>query len=633
MSKIRILNENEINSIAAGEVIERPSNIIKELIDNSIDAESSNIKIYTEDSGKKSIKIIDDGFGIEKEDLKKTILSHSTSKLTSLNDLAVGTIKTRGFRGEALSSICAISNLEITSRTKKENFANKIYVENGQCSEIIQAPFSNGTSIEIKNIFDCIPVRKKFLKSSETELTSIENILISIGISVPNVRLSFYNNQKLVFDWPSSKNIIERVKSIIGKEKEKYILECYYDDGYTKINGIISSIEYGHYDRSKIFILINNRPIKQYKLTQAIIKGYQADLLPYRFPFAYLSIEVPTKDIDINIHPKKEEVAFLHPKKVENAILESIKKTLQNESKNTFIKAMPNIKEKFNTNEYKKEITNNNLLNNSENINNYEKFEEFFNKKKFTKKQVQNLNFEKLNTKKEIDIDKNTNEDEKLCNNTYSLKEEIKDISTEHSNLFEEKYLFEKSFIGIYSKTYLLFDKEDYLLFIDQHALHEKIIFQKLFNNKIENNIQMLLSPICLLYDSNSCKLAQENKDIFLSCGIILEIYEPETVAIKGMIYECNKVNIRNSINIILNNLKNNKEETENNFKDKILRKIRGDIACKMAIKAGDPITENEINILLENAFKFEESYLCPHGRPTYYKLNKYTIETFFKRK
>ncbi len=212
-------------------------------------------------------------------------------------------------------------------------------------------------------------------------------------------------------------------------------------------------------------------------------------------------------------------------------------------------------------------------------------------------------------------------------------KKEEDSFTYEPQNLFDGNYLFKKSFIGIYSKTYLLFDQNEYLLFIDQHALHEKIIFQRLFNDKTEINIQMLLSPICLLYDKTSCALAEKNKDIFLSCGIILEIYEPETIAIKGLIYECNKADIRNSINIILNNLKNNKETAEEIFKEKILKKIRGDIACKMAIRAGDNICENEVKLLLENAFQFEESYLCPHGRPTYYKLNKFTIETFFKRK
>ncbi len=408
MSKIRILNENEINSIAAGEVVERPANIVKELVDNSIDAESAHIKIYVENGGKKSIKIIDDGFGIDKEDLKKTILTHSTSKLTSLNDLTYGNIKTRGFRGEALSSICAISNLEIISRTKEADFANKIYCENGMCSEITQTAFPFGTSIYVKNIFDCIPVRKKFLKSTETELNAIENILISIGISSPNIRFSFYNNDKQIFDWPSTEIFSKRIKSIVGNEKEKYILECNYEDGYTKIHGIISSIEYGHYDRSKIFILINNRPIKQYKITQAIIKGFQAELLPYRFPFAYMSIEVPNKDIDINIHPKKEEVAFLHPKKVENAISEAIIKTLQNESKKTFISSSNSIGEIFTENESAIKINNYK----SENKNNYEKFEEFFNKKKNSETTFETLNFSKENKEKELNINKN-NYDEK----------------------------------------------------------------------------------------------------------------------------------------------------------------------------------------------------------------------------
>ena len=336
MAKIRFLTENEIKIIAAGEVIERPASIVKELVENSLDAKADFIKIEIGNGGKDFINIEDDGSGMEKEDLELSVKPHATSKFFGVDDLSFGNINSYGFRGEALASIASISNLTISTKTKDAENGYKLKIINGEKKILEKFNKNIGTEIKIENIFDSIPVRKKFLKSKETEFNAISNVLIGMGLSSPKTKFSVFHNEKSIFQWPSVENIFERIKQILPINLHEYILECDYKDDYLKVTGVISSIEYGNYDRSNIYVLINKRLVKIYKITQAIIKAYSAELLSHRYPFAYLSIEIDKNEIDINVHPRKEEIAFLHPKKVENSIINAIKKTLVQRSKETF---------------------------------------------------------------------------------------------------------------------------------------------------------------------------------------------------------------------------------------------------------------------------------------------------------
>lgn len=650
LSEIRFLTKEEIQKIAAGEVVERPASIVKELVENSIDAKSSFIKINIKDGGISKIEIEDDGIGMSLEDMQKAILPHTTSKLPSVNTLYNDGIKTYGFRGEALSSIVSISNTKIFS--KKENFEPyEITINSGEIISKNIKPRNLGTTICIEDIFSSIPARKKFLKSKETEWNAIEHILIGCGLSAPNVRFSIYHNNNSIFEWPAAENIIERAFSIVPEKYLNNMIECDFYDGYLKLKGIISGIEYGHYDRSKIYVLVNNRIVRQYKITQAITKSYASDSFIKRYPMAFLSINVPEKDVDVNVHPRKEEVAFNFPKKVENAISEGIFKALEKRTKKLFTieneginlenKNIVNFEKKedlkindFNLNQNiknEKEIIKNNFTNNDFiSKNNF-----YDNKKTFAVYDLEEVNFNELkknknennlNFIKEDLIEKK--EENKVLENKNLLIEEIYQTSFLKND--EIQSLNKPKYGGVFAKTYLTFFKEESILFIDQHALHERVIYEKIKNEANENFMQSFFSPKIFVFDKSTINLIERNLDIFNSCGINIEIFDESTIIIRACSKYIKIIGLDFSINEILQSLSSNNIEKT---KEDLLKKVLGDVACKKAVKAGDILSNDEINLLLNNSQYHECVSLCPHGRPTYYTLNKYELDKLFKRK
>ena len=622
MSNIRFLTSDEIKIISAGEVIERPSSIVKELIENSIDAKSSFINLYIENGGLNSIEINDDGNGMSLDDMKISILPHTTSKLNCVNEI-YESLNTYGFRGEALSSISSISKMTLKSKKYDSEIGNELQIEFGKIISNREIPFNKGSSIKIENIFDSIPVRKKFLKSKETEWNAIEYILICSMLSAINIKFCIYHNNSLFFNIPKSDNIISRGFALVPEKYSSIMIPCEYQDEYLSITGIISGIEYGHYDRSKIYVCINNRMIRQYKITQAIIKAYNSENFSKRYPMVYLSIKLPSKDVDINVHPRKEEVSFLHPRRVEEKIIHAISSTLENRTKNIF----KNISKESESIELIKETV-------------FEKNNISLKEDKKNEKIIQEI--EKIEI---IDIQERELEKPLFNKNIYS--DFTKKIETlESIKILEKKTIIdepkiielkqetilnknEKRFLGIFQKTYLIFENNENLILVDQHALHEKIIYESIKNEIIKNNFQTLFDPKIIIYDAYTISIIKNHLDRFKKLGILVDIFNETTILIRGFIPFIDIAKIKDTIENIISICINDK----NLNNDDIHSKIIGDIACKKAIKAGDTLNNDSIKLLLENANLSENISLCPHGRPIYYNMTKYFIDSLFKRK
>jgi DNA mismatch repair protein MutL len=633
MSKLRFLTNNEIQIISAGEVVERPASIIKELIENSIDANSSFIKVNLINGGKDLIEILDDGIGMSEGDLKIAILPHTTSKVSDISFVHDGKIDTYGFRGEALSSIAAISNMTIVSKQRENDFATKIFIKNGNVESLEKTSGSNGTYIKIENIFESVPARRKFLKKNEREWSASENTIIGMMISAIGVGFLVKSNTKNVFELSQSESIIDRCRQIVKYPTSDFMIECNYSNDLILMKGLISNIEYGYYDRSKIFVNINNRYVKQYKITQSVIKGYGSGLLQYRFPAAYLSIKVDQGLVDVNVHPRKEEVAFSTPQKIENSIIKGVIETLNKEKDKVF--SFSNLNEKV-------------LVSASDNFCDFEGIELNVDTEGFEGSSEENIqkpliednfksNSEEYNLNHVLPARK---EDirQNIKSVNFELKKEIPKnescskglIFREQYKLFDESKTFANSFIGIFAKTYLLFDRGENLLFVDQHAIHEKIIYNQLIVDYDNLVYQKLIFPISIILDSSTMRICIGNYDVFKFCGIELEELSGSTIVIRSCSKLIDKCGIRESFDLLLNYISSGLSKEL--AKIDLIRKVVGDIACKKAIRAGDKISEDQVKLLINNAYAYSETYQCPHGRPTYHSMNISNIEKMFSR-
>lgn len=644
MQKIRILSVQEIQSIAAGEVIESTHSIIKELTENSLDAGASRIIITIKNGGMDYISVLDDGCGLSVEDLSLALLPHATSKLKNITDLQSEDNLFYGFRGEALAAIAGVSRLKITTREQTEKMGFSIESNQGILSEINSTAINFGTHIEIFDLFADIPVRKKYLPGVSTQEKNIMHTAIGISLANPQVHLSIWKENKLWLDFQARDNFIEKVGDIASQKIDHFVLIKHKDE-YCKIEGIISGIEYGQYDRSKMFILANNRLIKQYKISQSCIKAYQSDQFSKRYPELYLTIKVPADQININIHPRKEEVAFLYQKKIEQIITSVISQALEErtkillsnivfeetEPKKTDCKTesiqikFPNeiIDSKKNTDTMRgTNTTYDSKLANNKNNNSYSNNTNFSNKSFLPQNQHKDKN-------KIIDYYPQN------INSNFQKNNEEKAEYTEEKNKIKDLFFDNtKKYIGVLNDTYLLFLTQKSILFIDQHAIHEKILYKKYIQQKCENTffLHPLLFDECYALSEKEVDLLTKEKSSIEKIGLTYEISDNK-ITVLSCSNEVKKIGIYESIILFCQLLKDNEHISKKEKTELLLHNHAALFACKNAVKAGQKLSEHEISELIQYAIKTDDVSLCPHGRPIYYEIQSEYLEKVFKRK
>lgn len=682
-NRINLLDEITINKIAAGEVVERPSSIVKELVENSIDAGADRIIIEVENGGKSLIKITDNGCGIPSSEVKKCFLRHATSKIDKIDDLF--NLFTLGFRGEALASICAVSKLEMTTKFEDEAVGTKITLVGGNIEAKEAVGANTGTSIVIKDLFFNTPARKKFLKTDHAELMNITDIVNKLAIGYPNVKFRYLNSGKLMVNTPGDGKLVSAVRSICSREVSENLIEINYDCSLFKIDGYIGNNNIYRSNRNLQHVYINGRFVKSKIIYDAIANAYKSIIPINKHAICFINLHLDPQKVDVNIHPGKIEVKFEKENEIKLEIMEYIRAKLLKQSLigkyETFDRVPKDraVKQDFSGNAFKNQDFGNTTTNFSEtstkfddknvkpidlsdevDVNSFIKLDDFEEKKK---KEVKNKSNATKNTSLK-NYDNKTNKRESYSSgfssynsdvdnykNSYSSAVKIEDndkiSETESQMAFtaegaildsEKRDEIEKKeagfslkyykVVGVVFDTYIVLQKGESMYLMDQHAAHERVLFERYMNafHKREVHMQMLLDPIVLELSSVDMLQVEKNLDIFRNFGFEVEIFGMNNILIRGV---PNLFGTPQSEKFILE-LIDNIDKISNNYD---LKDDRFAImACKSAIKANDRIQNIEIESLFRQLEKCENPYTCPHGRPTMVEISKVEIEKMFKR-
>lgn len=640
MNRINILDEHTSNKIAAGEVVERPASVVKELVENSIDANSKNIIIEIEDGGTSLIRVIDDGVGIHNLDIEKAFLPHATSKIKTVEDIY--SINTLGFRGEALPSIASVSKLTFKSKPYGCEFGKEIILEGGEKISLSDIGMNNGSLIEVKDLFFNVPARRKFLKSNSREGSLISDIVLRIALSNPNVSFKLFNNGKKILHTYGDGNLNNVIRNIYGKSISENVLNFNFESETLKIYGYIGKEIIAKGSRNNESIFVNNRYIKNKTIVAAVENAFKSFSTVNKFPFFVIFIDLLPDSIDVNIHPTKAEIKFKDERFIYKKVFDIIHETLKEDIFNSFsIENKPVNKEIIE--EIKLDLDIENTINKESAISN-NKFEHSINDiyKNIT---IQDVTVEEDLYNKLKEINRNNNS-ESLNNETvhennninYFIKDNkstsssnsvINDDNLQGSKINSAKFP-DLRVIGQFSKTYILAEYLDTLYIIDQHAAHEKIIYEKYIKD-IESNdiiVQQLLIPCIIDLSLDDYECYKENISIFTNAGFIIDEFGGNTIAIKEVPYFLGKLDTKNFLLSIIDNLKNLGSGKTTEVK---LNKI-ATIACKAAVKANDYLTQIEMEKLISDLRYIDNPFNCPHGRPIIIKFTEYELNKKFRR-
>ena len=664
MKRINLLDEHTSNKIAAGEVVERPSSVVKELVENSIDAGSKNITIEIEEGGIALIRVIDDGIGVHNLDIEKAFLPHATSKIKTVEDIY--SISTLGFRGEALPSIASVSKVTFRSKPAECDFGKELVLEAGEKISLTDIGMNNGSVMEVKDLFFNVPARRKFLKSTSREGSLINDIILRIALSNPHISFKLFNNGKKTLHTYGDGNLNNVIRTIYGKNISEHVLPFEYEDETLKIHGYIGKELIARGSRNNESIFVNNRYIKNKTIVAAVENAFKSFSTVNKFPFFVLFIDLSPDSIDVNIHPTKAEIKFKDERiiykrvfdavhsalkedifnsfKVDNKfeieeVVEEIKLDLDSESNTPSIsepassnKIEPSIKDVYNKvtiyDVKKEEDLYNKLkqLNRDKNINNYNY------KQPDNKTASEDLNISSIKENSNLETTYNTNSD--IIKNTSSSNNNSIDIKSSEESTLKHSEPTPKfpdlRIIGQFRKTYILAEYLDTLYLIDQHVAHEKILFEK-YVKDIENNeivVQRLLIPCIIDLSLDDFECYKENIHVFADSGFVIEEFGGNTIALKEVPYFLGKLDAKNFLLSIIDNLKNLGSGKTVDVK---VNKI-ATMACKAAVKANDYLTQIEMEKLISDLRYLDNPFNCPHGRPIIIKFTEYELEKRFRR-
>ena len=619
--KIVELSPKIFNMIAAGEVVERPSSVVKELVENSIDAYSTVIRIELMNSGIDKITIIDNGIGMTKEDISQAIKPHATSKIQTENDLF--NISTLGFRGEALPSIASIAKVKITSSIDGYNGYYKQF-EGGTLIDENVISFPKGTKIEVNDIFYNTPARLKHLKSESVELSHIILLINKFALAYPDISFVLSNNTKVLFSTDGKGDLEEIIAKIYGLDAAKKMIAFENKSGLYKISGYTSKNSNFRSNKNAMFIMINNRIIKNQNIIFAITDAYKTYLPIGKYPITILKIETDNSLVDVNVHPTKEDVRFTDERELRWLITSTISEAL-NKTDLVF---------EVSSTDFKPTIIENEDYHKEEKKKISYSWDDF---KEETVIKKEEPTFEKTKVSNEENIDDEINYDSLIYTQPKTeIKEEIELPKPVHAkeqtfDLEEEKTEFSNlRYIGQYNKTYLLLEKDDTLYLIDQHAAMERVKYEETIS-KLEKETKEfvdLLVPIKLELSISELNLLNKKEDELIKLGISYELFGNNTILVRTIPSWISKNNVENILLEIFTTIIYDKGLSRAIMLDN-LAKI---ISCKASIKANMNILEIEVRSLLSMLDKCKNPYTCPHGRPTIISFSKYEIEKLFKR-
>lgn len=623
MSKINILDKIVSNRISAGEVVEKPASVVKELIENSIDAGADKIVIEIEEGGIKSISILDNGSGIEKDDIKLAFMPHATSKIKNVEDL--DNIATLGFRGEALASIASVAQVEMISKTKASELGSSIKIDGGEFGEIGEVAMNTGTQIVVKNLFYNTPARRKFLRKPKTEEGEITDLVEKIILANPTLQIRYVIDGKIKYNTTGS-GLYANIYTIYGRETVENIIEINFErEGY-KLTGYIGKPEISKANRTYQTLIVNGRVVRSAFISNAIQEVYQNFLMKNKFPFFVLNLTLPLDSVDVNVHPSKMEVKFENLGFIRTLFTNAVYSALVNANYTR------SVVEEEKKEEEKAPSTTNSFVEKREPLNNLPNISEDEGISYLASKENMFGQDEKL---KEVSL----NYEESMLHEIESNSEESRltdyILNTNHKNPYVVKEFQEiiedampkAKIIGVIFKTYILVEKENNLYMIDQHAAHERALYDK-FSASVENeNVlkQGLITPYHLKLNSLEYDFFKRNFDVLASVGFDAVDKGDNQIEITAIPYVLPIEKLGEYIDYFISNLQDYSSKASDYFKSGLMQH-----ACKMAVKSGQVLSLNEIETLIDEMEK--HVLLCPHGRPILIKITKSQIEKWFKR-
>jgi len=589
MGKIHLLDDASINKIAAGEVIERPASVVKELVENSIDAGADTIRIEVMMGQRGSIRITDNGCGMSKDDAELSYVKHATSKINNIKDIE--TVRTMGFRGEALSSICAIANVEIITKTKDELAGTKVIIKGGKLISIDQIGAPDGTSIVVDDLFYNTPVRKKYLKSDSVELAQIIDVVTRMSLGHNGVSFSLFNNGKEILRSPASE-LLDTIIHIYGQDVARTMLPVNLVSGTIRITGFISKPELLRSNLLFQSFFINDRSINSKAIGFALKDGYGTLIPKGRFPISVLKIYIDTKEVDVNVHPTKNQVRLSHERDICDMVTRSVRDALTGKN------LIPGIK---------------------------------IHSKQSQQSQLQQSQQSQM-------YDEPVSSSSMVKETAADFRPSAKDTQRRlrRSEKFGDELekppgieIPQVRILGQVDSVYILAETGDGLMIIDQHAAHERVFFELVRASKRDDS-QELIIPINIELDQREIALMKETIPYLEEFGFRISEFGQDTFAVTAVPVVLGKLEdplmVHNIISDIL---------SEGKIKDEtgIFERVTKSIACRSALKAGAVCSTSQMESLVKQLLRTENPYTCPHGRPTMISFNRQELDKLFKRR
>lgn len=641
MPQIALLSQETIDKIAAGEVIERPSSVVKELVENAIDAGSSAVTVEIKEGGISFIRISDNGCGIEKEQIPLAFLRHSTSKIKSVEDLF--TVTSLGFRGEALSSIAAVSQVELITKTNGDFTGSRYLIEGSKEVSLEEIGAPDGTTFIIRNLFYNTPARKKFLKSAQTEGTYIHELMQRMILSHPDVAFKFIMNNQVKLQSSGNGNIKDIIYHLYGRDITKALLPIAHESELFKVSGFIGKPMISRGNRSYELYFVNGRFIRSQILSKAIEDAFKPFLMQHQYPFTVLYFEIDSSLLDVNVHPTKMELRFSNQQELYREVQNILSAALvhrdiipevpvdtpkKNEMEAPKIeKVMPEPFEQKRLEEIRKAVRKDSP---------YEvKYPDRQPERRETW-HAQSQPEHKPPVREQLHASEVTGTEKELAKEAYVLREEETygakpEGNYEQGSFLKEEEMAKQKIIGQLFDTYWLVEYNDRLFIVDQHAAHEKVMYEKMKKQfeKKEFTSQAISPPIVITLSMREAETLERFKEQFTKLGFEIEHFGGAEYSICGVPGNLYRLNTKDVLIEMLDELTDGISERAT--ADVILDKIAS-MSCKAAVKGSQRLSLPEMEQLMKDLMKLDNPYNCPHGRPTIIAMSKYEIEKKFKR-
>lgn len=634
MKRINVLEKSVAEKIAAGEVVERPSSVVKELIENSFDALATSVTVEIEKGGTSYIRVTDNGVGIFSEDVATAFLRHATSKIEKEEDLE--SIATLGFRGEALCSISAVSRTEMITRTQSEEMGTYMVVEGGETKDYHAAGCPLGTTITVRNLFFNTPARMKFLKKDSTEAAYITDICQRAALSHPEVSFRYIRDGKDIFFTPGDNQIKNTVRAVFGKDISSAMVEVEHKEGIYTVTGLTGSNKLSRPNRNMQYFFVNNRLVKSALLSMALSEAYKNELMIGKFPVCVLDISLPWDMVDVNVHPAKTEVKFVSEEEVYRSVVMAVRHAIMKNAKdeNKLRQAQNAFKTAIETPKVIQEA-----LKDPKNVVVKPAFTPIKPKevKEVTEKRslftpVEKVKKTMVSTPEELPIKKiealTVKEEEVRAIVEAPVKTEVKEEAVVTPPAENEATIEIPDFriIGQLFGTYIILECDNELILIDQHAAHERINYEKIKNEGCMK--QTVLMPATIKLTAKEMAVWEENREFFDTVGFETDLFGQDSIIVRAFPSDIDYADGEDLLIELIGSFLGQEKGAVSLMRDKAIYTV----ACKAAIKANKILTEKEMEALVRETFSLEGISTCPHGRPIKVKMTKYQIEKMFKR-